>query len=235
MVQVAPVTLHRKPKAFDRSEAQNTFETLHPEFVQNARNLPVLAPLSVHEADPRDYFQTQLTRVLFERMQGLPIVNTHLVVEVLPFERIEAKDVTDTRNPKVVNLWLGVAMTPWSVQAVIVAADADSVFEHRAGVKRDIELAGGVFTFIVTDDSLLGKCAMCSLKSPVFEFADQATLRAFGLACMALLKSDDLPQEDSEIENPKLADGTQKEMKTTGDKPRNQALSRRRFLTGRAG
>lgn len=230
MTQIAPVTLHRRPKAFDRSQAMNAFEALHPEFVQKAKNLPKLQPLSVHENQPQDYFQTQLTRVLFERMQGLPIVNTRLVVEVLPFQKLVAKDVTDAKHPKEIYLWLGIAITPWSVQAVIVAADCESVFEAKAGAKLDIELEGGVFTFIVTDDTLLGKCAMCSLKSPVFEFSDQATVRAFGLACASLLTGEEALVEEPEIENPKLSVPSPAKKQTQHEQG-DEKVSRRAFLT----
>ena len=235
MTQVAPVTLYRRPKSFDRSQAQNTFEALHPDFVQKARQLPRLTPESVHENNPQEYFQTQFTHVLFDRMQGLPIVNTRLTVEVLPFEAVLALDVTDPRNKRERRLWLGIAMTPWSVQAVIVAQDDESAFDASAGTKLNIELAGGVFTFIVTDDSLLGKCAMCSLKSPVFEFSDQATLRAFGLACLTLLKGEAPVIEESSVENPKLtaATGTSETHNENGSE--KKALSRRKFLTRLAG
>lgn len=226
MTQTAPVTLYRRPKAFDRSQAMNTFEALHPEFVQKAKNLPCLAPMSVHETQPQDYFQTQLTRVLFERMQGLPIVNSRLVVEVLPFQKQVVKDLTEAKHPKELNVWLGITITPWSVQAVIVAGDSSSLFEHTAGTKRDIELTGGVFTFIVTDDTLLGKCAMCSLKSPVFEFSDQATIRAFGLACASLLAGKETIREESEIENPKLSVPP-----PAKGQAKNEKISRRAFLT----
>ena len=184
----------------------------------------------MHENQPQDYFQTQLTRVLFERMQGLPIVNTRLVPEVLPFQRLVAKDVTDAKHSKEINVWLGIAVTPWSVQAVIVAADCESVFETKAGTKLDIELEGGIFTFIVTDDTLLGKCAMCSLKSPVFEFSDQATVRAFGLACASLLTGKEALVEEPEIENPKLSDLSPAK-KQAQQKHGDEKVSRRAFLT----
>lgn len=234
-MQVAPVTLVKRPKAFDRSEAQATYETLHPEFVKAAGTLTALEPQAVFEVSPQTYFQTQLTRVLFDRMQGLPIVNTKLVVDVLPFEKLTVKDVTDAKLAVELDVWLGMTVTPWSVQAVVVAADKESVFEAGAGAKVNLELLGGVFTFIVTDDNLLGKCAMLSLKSPVFDFSDQATARAFALACDALLKGREAIPEETEVENPKLTPaggvGKSPASPSTDDKPKK--LSRRAFFGAR--
>lgn len=234
-MQVAPVTLVKRPKAFDRSQAQATYETLHPEFVKAAGTPTALEPRAVFEVSPQPYFQTQLTRVLFDRMQGLPIVNTKLVVDVLPFEKLMVNDVTDPKLPVEIEVWLGMTVTPWSVQAVVAAADKESVFGAGAGGKIDLELPGGVFTFIVTDDNLLGKCAMLSLKSPVFEFSDQATARAFALACDALIKGREAIPEESEVENPKLTPigvaGETPPSPSTDDKPKK--LSRRAFFGGK--
>lgn len=204
-VQTAPVNFYRKPKPFDRDKALSEWARRHPGSLERAARLPHLAARRHHDTDPRGYFQTQLTHVLLDRMQGLPIVNASLDVDVLPFEAVQVRDVTQVREPVDLDVWFGLAVTPWSVQAVLAARNEASILEMPAGTKRDIELEGGVFTFIVTEDSLLGHCAMCSLKSPVFEFTDGETARAFALACASLMTGRQPIVEESEVENPKLS------------------------------
>lgn len=166
------------------------------------------------QTDPQPFFQAGFQKVLEKRMQGLPILAPHIRVRVLPFRRVDDK-------------WLGVAVTPWSVQALLAPAQAKNWKRIRPGVNVDETLPGGDFTFLAVMDSILGEYRMCSLKSPVSDFEDQAAAETFAKVCMDLMST---PQQDAEEpEEEGIA------LKPAVPAPREGAMSRRAFLTGREG
>ncbi len=182
-VPEAPVTLISRPRAFDRSKAAREYEREHPEFAElrmkamRARHAGTR--LRVFQNEPSQFFVQGMNTILATRMQGLPIINPKLAVRAEPFVKITLKSG--------VEVWFGVIVTPWSVQAIIAPARREGWGFVPAGAVEDIELEAGAFRFMSCADSVLGHYRMCSLKSPVFEFSDQATADAFAATCAALM------------------------------------------------
>ncbi len=177
-VPAFPVRFERKPRPFDRVAAAREYERLHPEAVANriaaARRAVAGTRLRVFATDPASFFAQGLSQILATRMAGLPIINPTLNVSALPFKRIQDK-------------WLGVAVTPWSIQAIIACADRTTWRFFPAGSVITERLPGGEFSFLSVVDSILGHYRMCSLKSPVFDIADQTTAEAFAKIALDLL------------------------------------------------
>lgn len=201
-VTEAPVSLISRPKAFDRDKAARAYEKEHPEFAQlrmkamRARHAGT--HLRVFANDPSQFFVNGMNEILATRMQGLPIVNPKLAVRARPF----VKTALENGAP----VWFGVIVTPWSVQGILAPAQREGWKFVPAGAVDDVELEGGVFRFMSCADSTLGHYRMCSLKSPVFDFADQATADAFADACLELmLGRRELPEEPEEEPAPLAA------------------------------
>lgn len=124
--------------------------------------------------DPSAQVERAFTQILAERMQGLPFLNPALRVEAVGFRRWEGR-------------WLGVLITPWFMNLVLLP-DEEAAWRHvRYGDSLGYALPAGVFEFISAREPALGDYQSCSLFSPVFEFADQDGARATALAALAAL------------------------------------------------
>lgn len=113
-----------------------------------------------------------------ERMADVPILNPLLAVAVTGVQRLRAD-------------WFAVLVTPWCMNIMLLpdeGAVAESWADWRLGetVRRDLP-AGG-FGFICGEEPALGRYLMCSLFSPMQEFADQeAALATAGAAARELM------------------------------------------------
>jgi [NiFe] hydrogenase assembly HybE family chaperone len=127
-------------------------------------------------SDPTARVEHVFGRIHATRMQGLPFLNPALRVEAVGFRRWDGR-------------WLGVLITPWFMNLLLLP-DADAAWRHvRHGDSIGYVLPAGVFEFIGAHEPALGDYQSCSLFSPVFEFADQDGARATALAALAALFS----------------------------------------------
>lgn len=228
----SPVRFYKKPKPFDRDAAAREYAERHPEFEQiekEAMSAKDVASYVVHADNPEAFFTTRFAWVHARRMQGLPIINTALSVRAMGFEQIESDS-----GP----IWLGVVVTPWSVQAILAPTPQTDWAYAPAGSGIDEELPGGDFSFVACEDPLLGQYRMCSLKSPVFDFSDQQTAEAFALACLQLMLGRHPIVQEPEVQNPNLTElarqrAEQKAQPTEQSNEAPQSMSRRAFFTAK--
>lgn len=196
----APVSFLRRPKPFDREAAMRAYEKEHPEALearmQALKNRHAGTNLKIFSSDPQRFFEAGFTEILATRMVGLPIVNAKLSVAATPFVRIHV-DQTQA--------WIGVVVTPWAVMAILAPALREGWRFVPAGGIEEIELAAGTFRFVACADSILGHYRSLSLKSPVFEFQDMASAKAFAQTCLNLLIGREELREQAEPENPILS------------------------------
>lgn len=154
--------------------------------------------------------QAAFERVHRERMTGLPFVNEALRVEMVGLRRWQG-------------LWLGVLVTPWSMNLMLLPGDgegsADAVPWPRlvAGEYAQFAFPGGVLSFLGGREGEAGEFLACSLFSPVFEFADPVAARQMAEACLLALLD---PQAAAEQAAAARA---------------TPPMSRRRFLRGAGG
>ena len=204
MMEERPVTLVRAPRPWNQGKAAEAYEKSHPAAPRSDFK-PEEGRLRVFAADPAPFFAAGFEEVLQRRMKGLPIVSPHLAVRVLPFKCTGCH-------------WIGAVVTPWSVQAVFACGDRTHWKSLPAGVTVDLKLAGGDFTFLCVKDSILGQYLMCSLKSPVHDFADQAAADAFAKTCLDLMTT-------------KAADEAEKPVKARQASQLSAPISRRGLFT----
>lgn len=108
------------------------------------------------------------------RMRGLPLANEALAVEAVGFAPWDAH-------------WLGVLVTPWCMNLVLLPREAAAWQSAPAGAKLAYRFPAGMYEFVSGREDAIGEYQACSLFSPMFEFADHATARLTAEAARAAL------------------------------------------------
>ncbi|MDE2370027.1 MAG: [NiFe]-hydrogenase assembly chaperone HybE [Burkholderiales bacterium] len=149
--------------------------------------------------------QAVFERIWQEQMRDLPMVNPALRVEAVGFRPWADHS-------------LGVLVTPWFMNLVLLPRVAEHWCAIRERETRAYRFPAGVFEFIGAQDASIGDYQSCSLFSPMFEFADHEGARATALAAL-----DELLAEPA-APAPQPA-----------PKPDAAGVSKRDFLFGRRG
>jgi [NiFe] hydrogenase assembly HybE family chaperone len=150
---------------------------------------------------------TRAFAAIATRMQGLDFVNPALCVEAVAFAPWQAH-------------WLGVMVTPWFINLMLVPREAASWVPLGQGETRRYRFPAGDYDFIGAREATIGEYQMCSLFSPALEFADHESARLVAqLAREALFNPDNADQAAVEPGSLHL----------TQDVP----MSKRDFLRGR--
>ena len=126
--------------------------------------------------------QATFERVQRERMAGLPFVNGALRVELVGLRRWRG-------------LWLGVLVTPWFMNLMLLPGDGTAPEQDvparwpavRVGEYAPFSFPAGVMSFLAGREGEVGDYLSCSLFSPMFEFADHDAARQTAEACLVAL------------------------------------------------
>jgi len=113
-------------------------------------------------------------RIHRERMAGLPIVHPGLSVAVVGGQTWDGD-------------WLGVLVTAWCLNLVLVPGPGSAREPGPFGSKLELDLPAGRFEFLSSEEDGLGRFAACSLVSPMHQFPDQATAIATAEEIMTAL------------------------------------------------
>lgn len=119
-----------------------------------------------------------------DRMAGVPIVNPALSVAAIG---------TRSWNED----WLAILVTPWCMNILLLPGRPESAAwrEPRLGSVARRALPSGEYSFILGEEPALGRFQMCSLFSPMLQFADQDAAVATAQAAMIELMTPAMPQE----------------------------------------
>lgn len=112
------------------------------------------------------------------RMQGVPVLHSGLIVETVGFEAY-----TDIDGALAA---LGILMTPWFMNLIWLPLQGQAAMPIGQVCERNF--GGERFEFIGAHEASFGAYEMCSLFSPMFEFADQATAHATAQEVLGLLR-----------------------------------------------
>lgn len=123
--------------------------------------------------DPSDRLGAAF-RAAAVRMIGLDVVNPALAVEAVDFAPWEGH-------------WLGVMLTPWFMNLMLLPGDPGAWQPLATGAKRRYGFPAGEYEFVGANDAELGAYQVCSLFSPVLEFADHETARLVATLARAAL------------------------------------------------
>jgi len=127
-------------------------------------------PLQKGES-PAGRLEAVFRHIADTRMAGMAMVNPALTVEAVGF-RLMGQD------------WVGVLITPWSMNLVCLPGPATVWEETASGTRRDLELPSGTYDFLTAHEAALGPYLTSSLFSPMFEFADMDQARAVATAVL---------------------------------------------------
>jgi [NiFe] hydrogenase assembly HybE family chaperone len=109
-----------------------------------------------------------------ERISGLPIYHDKLLVEAVGFRAWEGRSV-------------GVLITPWFMNLVLLPGDEQECSDLAAGTATDWELPSGTYQFRTSAVEGVGVHLSAVLFSNVKAFPDQATARAVAQEVMTRL------------------------------------------------
>ena len=157
----------------------------------------------------------QAFNAVAERMQGLGFVNPALRVQAVAFEAWEGH-------------WLGVMVTPWSINVLLLPRERAAWRPIRQGEKQRYSFPAGEYEFIDAVDPVIGDYRMCSLFSPALDFQDHETaVLVAQFARDALFEADKTPPEAGPTDN--ASAGPLDMFEVTATEP----MSKRDFLRGR--
>lgn len=120
-------------------------------------------------------------------MKDVPICNDRLGVDAIGFRRHGGRA-------------MGMLVTPWFLNLAVFDLDAASP-PARAGAKLPLALPAGEVELIVGEAPGFGRLDMCSLYSPMSEFADMAAARETARLAMIELTAAPTPPR---VEKPAL-------------------------------
>jgi [NiFe] hydrogenase assembly HybE family chaperone len=104
--------------------------------------------------------ETAFTRIQHERMADIPLLNPALEVQAVGFS-VRAE------------YCLGVLITPWFMNLMLLPLAGDAWAGLPSGTKINRSFPSGTYEFILGEEEGVGRYLMCSLFSPVFEFQNQ--------------------------------------------------------------
>jgi [NiFe] hydrogenase assembly HybE family chaperone len=127
--------------------------------------------------DPASRVERAFAAIAATRMAGLPLCNPALAVEACGFRPWNG-------------LWLGVLVTPWAINLMLLP-DGNPAFRRLGADQRQTwTFPSGDYAFHGAEAAALGSYQTCSLFSPAFEFAGQEAARQAAHAALdALLAS----------------------------------------------
>lgn len=121
-------------------------------------------------------------RIAEETMRSLPFYNDRLTVEAIGFERCGDE-------------WLGVLITPWFLNLMLIPEQPLPYTEAANGRRREVTLPGGTITFRCGGTDDFGLFHAYSIASPVNIYQTREQARA--AARLALARICAPPQEET--------------------------------------
>ena len=109
--------------------------------------------------------EQRYNEILRNNMEGVAVVNQHLFVKAVGFRKLGDE-------------LIGVLITPWFMNLMILPSDPTAWRVSQQGSKTLRQLPSGPYEFIFGWDPELGGYGMCGLFSPMFEFSSQAQAEA---------------------------------------------------------
>lgn len=127
--------------------------------------------------DPSAAVEQAFRRIEAERMAGLSFCNAALRVEAVGFALRDEQ-------------WLGVLVTPWAMNLMLLPATAATWISAPEGRRLMIRYPAGEFAFLGGDEAEIGEYLACPLFASMAQFVDQETARLTALASLIALVHD---------------------------------------------
>ena len=153
--------------------------------------------------------EAQFSEIARTHMADVPIINPALCVEAVGFREWQGR-------------WVGILVTPWSINLVLLPGRDASLARLALDEKMTWEFPSGAYEFMGLNDPVIGACHICPLISPVAEFAthEQAVMVAQEMISALFVEWDDESRLTTMIEGARL----------NGEALSQKNMSRRDFL-----
>lgn len=128
--------------------------------------------------------ETAFSAIQRTRMADVPILNHRLAVAAIGTRRWNDD-------------WLSILVTPWCMNILLLPGSETMPgwIDFRTGESVSVQLPSGSYGFVAGEEPGLGKFRVCSLFSPMHEFADQAAAIATAEAAIAELLAPPIEEE----------------------------------------
>lgn len=135
-------------------------------------------------SDVTNRLEADFREIWHAKMRDVPMVNKLLSVEAVGFEIIDGRP-------------LGVLISPWFMNLVMLPAEGEDWSDLIAGAKELIGFPSGDYEFIHNTRETIGGYKACSLFSPMGEFKSQLQAQEVARAIMiALFDSENQAETD---------------------------------------
>jgi len=182
--------------------------------------------------------ESAFNHIYKERMVDIPILNNKIKVAAIGFQQWQ-------------NSYLCIMTTPWFMNMMLLPGEEENWDDKRETTALRHTFPSGNYEFLVGFEPDIGKYQMCSLFSPMFEFADNdAAVETAEAAIKELMKLENI--EETDIDSAQIQaiwDGTEEHpdkiaareaaAKAKAETPHipleermKQPVSRRRLLRG---
>ena len=128
--------------------------------------------------DLTDRLQALYARIERERMTDVPMLNPAIGIHAIGFRRWQQS-------------YLGVMVTPWFMNLLLLPGKDENWDEMPVLSRSTHVFPSGRYEFTVGHEAELGRYQMCSLFSPMFEFADDAAAVETAHAVIAALMAEE--------------------------------------------
>lgn len=110
-----------------------------------------------------ELLERTFTSIGVNRMRGVPVLNAALRVQCVGFEEVREGEA---------RVLQGILITPWFMNLVRLPANkADDAGQTDTGTMQRHPCGNELFDFIAAHEPVIGRFEVCSLFSPMFEFA----------------------------------------------------------------
>ncbi len=142
-------------------------------------------PVPAHIAEEKvTLLESTFNTIYKERMHDVPIINDKIEVHVVGFQQWQKS-------------YLCIMITPWFMNIMLLPGETENWDEKRETASSTHTFPSGSYTFLVGFEPGIGKYQMCSLFSPMFEFADNdAAVETAEVAIKELMNIENVEETD---------------------------------------
>ena len=131
-----------------------------------------------------DLLEHTFNTIQQQRMADVPIVNDVIKVHAIGFQPWQKS-------------YIGVLVTPWFMNLILLPGKTQNWDDLQELSKQTHCFPSGKYTFLTGYEDTIGKYQMCSLFSPMFEFADDsAAVETAQIVIRELMNDDNIEQGD---------------------------------------
>jgi len=131
-----------------------------------------------------DLLESVFNQIYRERMHDVPIINTNIEVSAVDFQPWQ-------------DSYIGVLITPWFMNLMLLPGESENWDDKQELSTTTHRFPSGNYEFLTGFEPDIGKYQMCSLFSPMFDFADNnAALETAQAVIKELMNVDNVEETD---------------------------------------